>query len=166
MGGIAAGSSWQITLSTLVASEDACQDFILDYVKLCTLVKRLRRSGYFEEVLCTGWTLPKIDRLHSTYVPRLFVDHLTALKDILRGQLVSIAVEETTDVRDHSILNVITTLRGQPYLISVVKMDACNHSTISQAIIQSITDVGIAFHEFIAAVADSAATARKRTNRE
>ena len=38
MGGIAAGSSWQITLSTLVGSEDACQDFILNYVKLCTLV--------------------------------------------------------------------------------------------------------------------------------
>ena len=66
---------------------------------------------------------PQIDHLHSTYVPRLYVDHLTALKDILKGQLVSITAEKTTDVRDHSVLYVITTIRDQPYLISVVKMD-------------------------------------------
>ena len=89
------------------------------------------------------------------YVPRLFVDHLIALKDILRGQLVSISAEETTDFRDS---NVIATIRGRPYLISVVKMDACNHWTFSQAIIQSVIGVGIVFDEVIAVVADSAAT--------
>ena len=37
MGGSAAGSSQQITLFTQVKSKDAHQEFILDYVKLCTL---------------------------------------------------------------------------------------------------------------------------------
>ena len=85
------------------------------------------------------------------------------LKDILRGQLVSITAHETTDVRGHSILNVIETIRGRPYLI---KMDACNHWTFSRAIIQSVTDVGIVFDEVIVVVADIAATARKHTYHE
>ena len=37
MGGSAAGSSRKITLPTLAKSNDARQEFILDYVKLCTL---------------------------------------------------------------------------------------------------------------------------------
>ena len=45
-------------------------------------------------------------------------------------------------------------------------MAACNHWTFSQAIIQSVTDVGIAFDEVIAVVVVSAATARKHTYRE
>ena len=62
----------------------------------------------------------------------------------------NITADETTGVRDHS-----TTIRGRPYLIGIVKMDACNHSTFSQAIIQSLTDVGIVLDEVIAVVVDS-----------
>ena len=65
--------------------------------------------------------------------------------------------------RGHSISNVIATIRSGPYIISVDKMDACNHWTFSQAVIQSVTDVGIVFDEVIAVVADIAATARKHT---
>ena len=96
-------------------------------------------------------------------LPGFFVDFLTALKDILRSKLVSITADETTNVWDHSMLNVIPTIRGGPYLISVVKMDACNHWTFSQAIIQPVTDVGIAFDEAIAVVVVSAATAGKHS---
>ena len=77
----------------------------------------------------------------------------------------SITADETTDVRDYSLLNVIPTIRGRPYLLSRVKMDACNHTTFSQAIIQSVTEVGIAFDEVIAVVVVSAATAGKHTDR-
>ena len=78
----------------------------------------------------------------------------------------SVTADETTDVQGHSILNVIATIRGGPYLISIVKMDACIHWTFSQAIIQSVTDVGIVFDEVIAVVVDSATTAGKHTYRE
>ena len=43
---------------------------------------------------------------------------------------------------------------------------ACNHWTFSQAINQSVTDVGIVFDEVIAVVADSTATAEKHTYHE
>ena len=64
----------------------------------------------------------------------------------------SITADETTDVQDHSILNVVATVRGQPYLINVVKMEACINSTFSQAIIQSVTSAGIAFDQVIAII--------------
>ena len=44
----------------------------------------------------------------------------------------------------------------KPYLINVVKMDACNHSTLSQAIIQSVSEAQIAFENVAAIVSDSA----------
>ena len=105
--------------------------------------------------------LPQIDQLRSTSVPRVFEAHFTALKDILKGQPVSLTAAETTDIRDHSILNVIATVRGRPYLIDVVKMHACNHSTFSQAIIQAATGAGIAFEQVIVIVSDSAAYCKK-----
>ena len=45
------------------------------------------------------------------------------------------------------------------------EMDACNHWTFSQAIIQSVTDVGIVIGEVIAVVV-GAATARMHTYHE
>ena len=83
------------------------------------------------------------------------------MKDILKGKQLSVTADETTDVRDHSILNVIATVDGRPYLVGVVKMGACNHSTFSQAIIKSVTDVGIAFDNVMAIVSDSAAYCKK-----
>ena len=58
-------------------------------------------------------------------------------------------------------MNVLATLRGKPYLIGVVKMEACNHSTFSQAIISSVSEVGITFHNVISVVSDSAAYCKK-----
>ena len=116
MSGSATGSSRKITLSTLVKSKDVHQDFILDYVKLYTLVDiPLEKTEKIRPFLRkdSAQALPQIDQLHSTYVPRLFVDPLTALKDIPRGQLVSITADESI------ILNVIATFRSRPYFISV-----------------------------------------------
>ena len=94
------------------------------------------------------------------------VPPITALKDILRGQLVSITADETTDVRDRSILKLLQ-LSGIDLTSSLVEtMLAITHLSFSQAIIQSVTDVGIVFDEVIAVVTDSAATAGKHTYSE
>ena len=44
------------------------------------------------------------------YVPRLFEKHYSALAEVFKSKPVSIAAEETTDVRDHSILHVIASV--------------------------------------------------------
>ena len=56
--------------------------------------------------------LPKVDQLRTVYVPRLSSMHY---EEILKVKQVSITADETTDVRDHSILKVIATVHGQPY---------------------------------------------------
>ena len=94
------------------------------------------------------------------YVPRLFESHFSALKKLL-NQPVTITADETTDVRDHSILNVIASVRGKPYLIGVLKMEACNHSTFSQAIIRSVSEAGISYQNVTSIVTDSAAYCKK-----
>ena len=50
---------------------------------------------------------------------------------------------------DHTVPNVMATVTGQPYLVDVVKMDACNHSTFSKSIIQSVTVAGISFVDML-----------------
>ena len=105
--------------------------------------------------------MPQIDQLCSTYIPRLFEGHFSALMATLKDQSVSNTADETTDIRDQSILNVVATVRGQPYLINVVKLAACNNSTFSQAIIRSVTGAGIEFDHVIAIVSDSAAYCKK-----
>ena len=105
--------------------------------------------------------MPGVDQLRTIYVPRLFNLHFTALKELLRDKYVSITADETTDIRDHSILNVIATIRGQPYLIGVTKMEACNHSTFSQAIIKVVSNAGINYNNVVAVVTDGAAYCTK-----
>ena len=121
----------QVTLSTVLKSKDARQDFVLDYVKLCTIAdipleKTERMSPFLRKYCAQAGALPQIDQLRSTYVPRVFEAYFTALKDILKGQPVSLTADETTDIRDHSILNVIATVRGRPYLIDVGSLQPLN----------------------------------------
>ena len=50
--------------------------------------------------------------------------------------------DETTDARDHSILNVEAMVRGKSLLIGVERMIACNHVTLSQAITKCVGKLG------------------------
>ena len=64
-------------------------------------------------------------------------------------------------MRDHSIINVFASVRGKSYLIGVVKMDACNHCTFSQAIIKAVSEIGINFNCIISIVTDNASYCKK-----
>ena len=57
----------------------------------------------------------------TTYVPKLFDINFSALKGVLLDEYVNIIADETTDVRDHSILSIIASVRGRSFLIGVVK---------------------------------------------
>ena len=73
----------------------------------------------------------------------------------------SITADKITNVCDHSILHTIASIRDRPFVIGVVKMASCNHSTFSQGIIRSVTDVGISFENAMSIVTDSAAYCKK-----
>ena len=58
---------------------------------------------------------------------------------------VGIVADETTDIGDNSLLNVVALVRGKCYLIGAERMAACNNATFSQATIKSVSDMGIKF---------------------
>ena len=105
----------------------------------------------------TDWHF--VSGIHS-YVPRVFDDQFTALKLVIKESApawVHLTADETTDDRDHSILNVLVTIRGKSYLISVIRMEACNHSKFSQAIFKCVAEVELPFDRVHAIVSDIAA---------
>ena len=162
-------TSKQVTLSTAIASKNMREEFVLDYIKLCTLAdiplaKTEKIRPFLSKYCKQAGTLPQVATLRSLYIPRLFDNHFSALKKLLKGTHVSILADETTDVRDQSFLNVIASKQGKPFLIGVAKMETCNHSTFSQSIIRSVTDTGIQFDDVVAVVTDSAAYCKKAYN--
>ena len=85
---------------------------------MCTLadilLEKLEKMRPFLKKHCVqAGALPKVDQLRTVYVPRLFSMHYEALKEILKEKQVSVMDDETTNVQDHSILNVIATVHGQ-----------------------------------------------------
>ena len=92
-------------------------------------------------VLCLGHRA----FLRSCYVPRLFESHFTVLK----GQLYS----SLQKCQSSSLL-----MKPQ---IFVEQMEACKHSTFSQAILKSLSDTGISFNQVSGIVIDSAAYCKK-----
>ena len=159
-------TSRQVTLSSIVKSKDLREEFVLDYIKLCTLAdiplyKTDAMRPFLQKYCKQAGTLPQVSTLRNVYVPRLYEKHYLALTEVVKNKPVSIIADETTDIRDHSILNVIASILGKPYLIGVIKMEACNHKTFSQAIIRSVTDIGIEFSQVISVVSNSAAYCKK-----
>ena len=136
----------QVTLTTLVKSKDLRDELVLDFIKMSTMVdiplEKVERMRPFLLKYCKqAGTLPKASTLRSQYVPRAFEGHFIALKDLLKESapaLVHLSADETTDVRYQSILNILATIRGKSYLIGIVRLEACNHSTFSRAIMKCV----------------------------
>ena len=102
--------------------------------------------------------------LRSTYIPRLFDQHFSALKQLLLESTptpIHITADETTDCRDHSILNVLASFSGKTYLIDVVKMEACNHSTFNRVVLKAVAEVELPYERICGVVTDSAAYCKK-----
>ena len=111
-----------------------------------------------------GGSIPSVNSTKELHLPKLFACHL-ALKAKFANKSISIIRDETTDCRDHSILNIIASIRGELFLINVVTLSECNHQTVSQASIRAVTHVDIEFEKIIAFVTNSAAYCKK-ANRE
>ena len=158
----------QRTLSTVLKSKDLREEFILDFIKMCTvadipLEKTEKMMPFMKKHCKQGGALPQAHSLRTRYVPRLFEQHYLALKELLQSSSspIYIIADETTDIRDKSILNVVASIRGKTYLIGVEYMEACNHSTFRQSILKCLGDAGIGFNQVHAVVSDSAAYCKK-----
>lgn len=163
------GAAKQVTIKTLMKSKDLREEFVLDFIKMSTMadipLEKVEKMKPFLLKYCKqAGTLTQASTLRSKYVPRAFEDHFAALKRLLQESTpawVHLTADETTDARDQSILNVLATIRGNSYLIGVVRMEACNHSTFSQAILKCVAEVELPYDRIRAVVSDSAAYCKK-----
>ena len=156
------------TLTTISKSKNSREDFIHDFLKKCTIAdipleKTEKMMPFFRKHCKQGGALPQSDCLRVRYVAKLFEKHLSALKTLLSSLAMPlfITADETTDIRDKSVLNVLASIKGEAYLIGVEQMEACNHSTVSQAILKCLGDVGITFNQVFEIVTDNAAYCNK-----
>ena len=138
----------QKTITTLVKSKEIRDEFIHDFLKMCTLsdipLHKIDKMIPFLLKYCKeGGSIPSANCIRGLHLPKLFVCHFAALKAKLANESIRIITDETTDCRDHSILNIIASIRGESFLIDVVTLSECYHHTVSQACIRAVTHVDL-----------------------
>ena len=87
-------------------SKSLREDFILDYIKICTLAdipleKTEKLKPFLLKHCKQGGAIPQAKFLCTEYIPRLFDEHFHALKSLVTDTPVGIVADETTDIRDH-----------------------------------------------------------------
>lgn len=141
--------------------EERC-DFQRDFLRMMTtanipLEKVNDMKPFFMKHCKQGGSLTSCINLRERYLPQVFEEHLAAVKEQLKGKSVSIIVDETTDDRDKSVLNVLAGNLDKLFLIDVVFMKECNQQTLAQAVLKSLTNVGIEYNDVCCFVTDNAA---------
>lgn len=75
----------------------------------------------------------------------IYVDTITAIRKVIGENSVYIMADETTDVQQRYVLNILVgVLNGEPsksMLISSKQLDAANHETVSQAVISACSTI-------------------------
>ncbi|GES86793.1 transcription factor E2F6 isoform X1 [Rhizophagus clarus] len=89
--------------------------------------------------------IPTSVALRRDYLPKLFEDHIKQLKEYFCGKCVSIIVDETTDCRARSVVNILFSYNGVTKLVHVDYLENVNNCTIGQLIIQILVQWGISF---------------------
>ncbi len=145
--------------------EQRCE-FQRDFVRMMTyadipLEKTTKMKPFMKKHCPQGGSLTTPENLRQTHVPRVFDEHYSALKEKLADKLVSVMVDEMTDWRDNKVLNVVVGHLENLYLVDCVFnfffMEKCNAQTVSQAVIKSLTNVGIDYNNVCIFATDNAA---------
>ena len=94
-----------------------------------------------------------------------FKKNIVCIKAALSGKPLALIVDETTDASSRSVLNIIAVILhpiadGNPgcklMLISTLVLDACNSTTVRQAVITTVIKYGIAHNDIRFLMSDNA----------
>ncbi|GBC10765.1 hypothetical protein RclHR1_09890005 [Rhizophagus clarus] len=118
-------------------------------------------QNWLRENCNEGGFIPISVALHRDYLPKLFEDHVNQLKEYFCGKRVSIIVDETTDCRARSVINILFSYNGVTKLVHVDYLENVNNCTIGQLIIQILVQWGISFDLPQLVASDSAAYMKK-----
>lgn len=127
---------------------------------------------FFKNYVIGGGGIPKADTLRKFYIPKLVNSEEERLKEIVRDRPLAIIVDETTDVRQRYVFNVLVLplddefnpdakSLSQPCVLKTVELSKVNNRTISDAITDVLQEYGILFRNVRALVSDGASYMRK-----
>lgn len=126
-------------------------------------------NGKLKEFLAryTNQPTPDESTLRKNYLPQIFDKKLSNLKEKVKNQFLTISIDETTDRKGRHVANVMIGVLGseqcEQFLCNTVFLQQTNHSTISQAILNSLVIVfdEIPFAQFLLLLTDGASYMRK-----
>lgn len=153
-------------LNTVVeASESkkaAIKDLICAFVQADIPLEKVDKlKSWLRMYLREGGNIPSGNALRRDYLPGVFENYLITIKQMFSGKKVSLIVDETTDSRARSVVNVLFNYRDLTKLVVVDYLDIVNNSTIGQLIVRILVDWNISFHDTRLIVSDSAAYMKK-----
>ena len=99
--------------------------------------------------------------MRREYLPKLFENHINQLKEYFHSKRVSIIIDETTDSRARSVVNILFSYNGVTKLIHVDYLENVNNCTIGQLIIQILVRWEISFDMPQLIASDSASYMKK-----
>ncbi|KAI7804100.1 hypothetical protein IRJ41_023986 [Triplophysa rosa] len=105
--------SLQCTIASTVASSDVRREFVEDFVAVCAEAdipyEKMKKLRPFLIKHCKqGGSLPQNESsLRQTHLPRVFEQHMEAVLNKISGKKMWVVVDETTDIRDCSVLNIV-----------------------------------------------------------
>uniref|UniRef100_H3ANH9 HAT C-terminal dimerisation domain-containing protein n=1 Tax=Latimeria chalumnae TaxID=7897 RepID=H3ANH9_LATCH len=115
--------------------------------------------------------IPSSSHLWQFYLPRIFENHVTEMKEKLKTcNRISIVTDETTDAEDRYVLNILGVLselecerelKLNMLLLDCAVLEPVNFKTISQAIQETLDKFEVPFDQITAVVSDNVTYMKK-----
>ncbi|XP_029838776.2 uncharacterized protein LOC115322563 [Ixodes scapularis] len=158
------------TLESAMTAGEARHDIVLKFLDALISaniplekVDNPKLRTFLQTHVRNGGSVPGSDALRRR-LPELFEKHETALKAMFQGTTVSVVIDETTDDRSKSVVNVLFVQSArsaraslQPVLVEVKFVDEVNSSVIGRIVTRTLTKYGIEFEDVTGFVSDNAA---------
>jgi hypothetical protein len=110
-----------------------------------------------------GGAIPGEYQLQDVYLPALYEEERTKLKEIFKDQPVGVMFDEMSDDEGRYVLNILIAPvvldangKVKSYLGDTVFLEKTKHSTVSQAVVQSIQSYEIGFENVVVFDTDNA----------
>ena len=105
------------------------------------------------------------------YLPEVYNLEKDVLKNLIKDMPVSVMFDETPDAEGRCVLNIMVSPLAKDksgkirsYLIDTVFLDKCNHSTVANAAVNALNDIGVKPEDVISIDTDNAAYMLKAYN--
>ncbi|RIA97276.1 hypothetical protein C1645_814158 [Glomus cerebriforme] len=140
----------QPTIQTIIGASKTKKTIVYNLVDAfviadISLEKVDKLQNWLHENCNEGGFISKSDTLRHEYLPKLFEDHIKQLKEYFCDKRVSIIIDETTDCRARSVVNILFSYNGVTKLVHIDYLRNVNNCTIGQLIIQILVQWEISF---------------------